>query len=197
MIGYLQGKLLDSSPERILLDVGGVGYEINISLSTFTEIERTASAGPVGLFIHTHVREDAIELFGFHTPREKELFERLIGVGGIGPRLARVILSGMPADDLVVALAGGDLARLATIPGVGRKTAQRMVVELKDRIAELAAELPARPAEEPEDELIPALVNLGYKPREAERAVARARERHPDAGFEEILRASLKALSRV
>ncbi len=196
MIGFLQGRLLAASPDRVLLDVGGVGYEIHVPLSTFSEIQR-GGGGSVGLYVHTHVRADAIELFGFHTEREKLLFEKLIGVGGIGPRLARVILSGMPPDELIGALASGDAARLATIPGVGKKTAQRMVVELKDKAQKLAADLPLPAAVSPEDDLVQAMVNLGYKPAEAERAVAKARAEHPDGDFQEILKASLKSLSRV
>ncbi len=197
MIGFLQGKLLAASPDRVLLDVGGVGYEIHVPLSTFSEIQREVAGGSVGLYVHTHVRADAIELFGFHTEREKLLFEKLLGVGGIGPRLARVILSGMPPEQLIGALASGDAARLATIPGVGKKTAQRMVVELKDKAQKLAADLPPAATVSPEDDLVLAMVNLGYKPAEAERAVSRARAEHPDGDFQEILKASLKSLSRV
>ncbi len=196
MIGYLQGKLLRSSPERVLLDLHGVGYDVHIPLSTFYEIERAANAQPIGLYIHTHVRKDAIELFGFWTEREKLLFEKLIAVSGIGPRLARIILSGMAGDELLAALAAGDTVRLATIPGVGKKTAQRMVVELRDRVQQLAAELPARPAATADGDLVQALVNLGYKPTTAQIAVARAREESPEAAFHELLRASLKGLSR-
>ncbi len=197
MIGFLQGKLLAASPDRVLLDVGGVGYEIHVPLSTFSEIQREVAGGSVGLYVHTHVRADAIELFGFHTEREKLLFEKLLGVGGIGPRLARVILSGMPPEQLIGALASGDAPRLATIPGVGKKTAQRMVVELKDKAQKLAADLPPAATVSPEDDLVLAMVNLGYKPAEAERAVSRARAEHPDGDFQEILKASLKSLSRV
>jgi Holliday junction DNA helicase RuvA len=196
VIGYLQGTVLAASPERVLLDVHGVGYEVQIPLSTWYEIERAGQGGAVRLFIHTHLREDGIALFGFHSQREKLLFEKLIAVSGIGPRLARVVLSGMAADDLLAALAAGDLGRLATIPGIGRKTAERMVLELRDKVRELAAELPARevPAGE---EVVSALVNLGYKPAQAERAVAEARRNHPDAPFQDLLRASLSRLARL
>ena len=126
MIGYLQGRLFESSPERILLDVRGVGYEVHIPLSTYTEIKRRAGDdGTVGLYIHTHLREGALELFGFYTAREKLLFEKLIAVGGIGPRLARVILSGMATEDLLASLAASDLVRLSTIPGIGKKTSSK------------------------------------------------------------------------
>jgi Holliday junction DNA helicase RuvA len=143
------------------------------------------------------MREDGIALFGFWTEREKLLFERLIAVSGIGPRLARVILSGMAPDDLLGAIAGGDVGRLSTIPGVGKKTAERMVLELKDKMRELAAELPETPAAIPADQdVVSALVNLGYKSSLAERAVADVRRERPDAAFHELLRSSLHRLSR-
>lgn len=197
MIGYLQGNLLRTTPERLLLDVQGVGYEVHIPLSTFYEIERRAAGERVALFIHTQVREDDISLFGFWTEREKLLFERLIGVSGIGARLARVVLSGMAPDDLLAALAAGDIGRLSTIPGVGKKTAERMVLELRDKMRELAADLPKTAAAAPADQdVVSALVNLGYKSALAERAVAEVRREKPDAAFNDLLRASLNRLSR-
>ncbi|HVR07467.1 MAG TPA: Holliday junction branch migration protein RuvA [Thermoanaerobaculia bacterium] len=196
MIGYLKGTVLRSSPERVLVDVQGVGYEVHVPLSTYYELERAGPGGTVQLFIHTHLREDGIALFGFASEREKLLFEKLIAVSGIGPRLARVVLSGMAADDLLAALAAGDLARLTSIPGIGRKTAERMVLELRDKMRELAAELPGRAAPAGE-EVVSALVNLGYKPAQAERAVAEARREQPEASFQALLRASLNRLSRV
>ncbi|HVT15900.1 MAG TPA: Holliday junction branch migration protein RuvA [Thermoanaerobaculia bacterium] len=197
MIGYLEGTLLRSTPERLLLEVRGVGYEVHIPLSTYYEVERAGGQGPVRLFIHTHVREDALALFGFWSEREKLLFEKLIGVSGIGPRLARVILSGMAPDDLLAALAAGDLGRLATIPGVGKKTAERMVLELREKMRELAAaELPAQAPPPPDHDVVSALVNLGYRTTQAERAVADARRERPDAAFHDLLRASLHRLSR-
>ena len=197
MIGYLQGNLLKATTDRVLLDVQGVGYEVHIPLSTWYEIERRGTSGRVALFIHTQVREDDISLFGFWTEREKALFERLIGVSGIGARLARVILSGMAPDDLLGAIASGDLGRLGTIPGVGKKTAERMILELRDKMRELAAELPEQAAAVPADQdVVSALVNLGYKASQAERAVADARREKPDAAFHDLLRASLTRLSR-
>jgi Holliday junction DNA helicase RuvA len=197
MIGYLRGAVLSATPERVLLDVQGVGYEVHIPLSTFYEIERAAgSPKTVRLFIHTHLRDDGLALFGFWTEREKLLFEKLIGVSGIGPRLARVVLSGMATDDLLAALAAGDLGRLATIPGIGRKTAERMVLELREKVRELAAAIPGRVAPADHD-VVSALVNLGYKPAAAERAVAEARRDRPDAPFQELLRASLNQLARL
>jgi Holliday junction DNA helicase RuvA len=197
MIGFLHGQLLKATPERLLLDVQGVGYEVHIPLSTWYEIEKRRDE-PVRLFIHTHMREDGIALFGFWTEREKLLFERLIAVSGIGPRLARVALSGMAPDDLLGAIAAGDVARLATIPGVGKKTAERMVLELKDKMRELAAELPDAVAAAPgaDQDVVSALVNLGYKSSLAERAVGEVRRERPEAAFNELLRASLNRLSR-
>ena len=198
MIGYLQGILLRDDPERLLLDVHGVGYEVNVPLSTWYEIEKRRNE-TIRLFIHTHLREDGIALFGFWTEREKALFEKLIGVNGIGPRLARVILSGMPPEDLLGAIARGDLGRLATIPGVGKKTAERMVLELREKMRELAAGLSeetAAAAAPADQDVVSALVNLGYKAGLAERAVAEVRREKPDAAFNDLLRASLNRLSR-
>lgn len=194
MIGYLQGNLLKATPETVLLDVNGVGYEVLVSLSTLQEIERRAGER-VALYIHTQVREDEIALFGFWTEREKRLFSLLIAVSGIGPRLARSVLSGMPADDLAAALAAGDVGRLATIPGVGKKTAERMVLELREKVRGLAPDVPgAAPAAD--QDVVSALVNLGYKAAQAERAVAEARRDKPEAEFHDLLRASLNRLSR-
>lgn len=197
MIGYLKGTLLTRSPERVLLDVQGVGYSVSIPLSTFYELEKIDDEQSVGLFIHTHVREDAIELFGFWTERERLLFEKLIQVSGIGPKLARVILSGMPADELLGALAAGDTARLATIPGIGKKTAERMLVDLKDKVELLAAQI-EQPGfvDETQTDVVEALVNLGYKESLARKAVAAARKDGDGDAFHELLRASLKRLSR-
>jgi Holliday junction DNA helicase RuvA len=174
-----------------------VGYEVQISLSTWYEIERRPNER-IQLFIYTHLREDGIALFGFWTEREKALFEKLIGVNGIGPRLARVILSGMAPDDLMGAIAAGDLGRLGTIPGVGKKTAERIVLELREKIRILAADLPetAAAAVPADHDVVSALVNLGYKATLAERAVAEVRREKPDAAFNDLLRASLNRLSR-
>jgi len=161
-------------------------------------LEKIGTEQAVGLFIHTHVREEAIELFGFWNESEKLLFEKLILVSGIGPKLARVILSGMPSKLLLSALAAGDTARLATIPGIGKKTAERMVVDLKDKVQALAKEMEAPVlVDETESDLVQALVNLGYKESLALRAVSQAREGSPDAPFHELLRLSLQRLARV
>jgi Holliday junction DNA helicase RuvA len=197
MIGYLQGKLLKITPERALIDVSGVGYEVNVPLSTYYEIERAGPAAQVQLHIHTHVREDAFVLYGFWSEREKQLFEKLLSVNGIGPRGAQVVLSGMAPDDLVQALAQGDVARLVTIPGVGKKTAERMVLELRDKMRDLGPASTVAAAAAPSDDLMGALVSLGYKPALAERAAAEVRKENPQAAFHELLRMSLKRLSRV
>jgi Holliday junction DNA helicase RuvA len=201
MIGWLSGQVVQAAPDRLILDVSGVGYQVAIPLSTYYEIQKESSGAAIRLFIHTHVREDALALYGFWTEREKELFERLIAVSGIGPRLAQVVLSGMAPDELIAALAAGDVARLVKIPGVGKKTAERMVVELRDKLQALAAQLPAARAAADatgsDDDLVAALVNLGYKPSLAEGAVGAARKESPTAAFHELLRLALRRLSRV
>ena len=196
MIGFLRGTVHQRRTDSVILDVGGVGYEIHIPVSTYYEIERAGEDATVELHIFTHLRDDGLSLFGFWTEGEKHLFEKLLGVGGIGPKLARVILSGMAPKDLLDALGAGDVARLSSIPGVGKKTAQRMVLELKDKVAELAVGEPAAPPAAADDDLVSALVNLGYKESLAERAVAAIRRENPDAEFPELLRLSLKKLSR-
>ena len=198
MIGHLRGTLAAAAPERVLVEVGGVGYEVHVSLATFSELDRAGVGAEVALHVHTHVREDQLALYGFWSAREKELFERLIGVSGIGPRLAQVVLSGMAPEDLIDALAAGDVARLTRIPGVGKKTAERMVVELRDALQALAREAaPARPAAASAEDLVAALEHLGYKRGQAEKAVADARRDAPAAPFHELLPLALRRLSRV
>lgn len=198
MIGYLEGRVLKSSPELLLIDVGGVGYEVLIPLSTYYEIERAGTDEPIGLHVRTHVRDDAITLYGFWTAREKLLFDQLIGVSGIGPKLARVVLSGMSPDELLAALAASDLAQLSRTPGVGKKTAERMIVELRDKVQELAAELEVEPTPSTDMDLVEALISLGYKKRDAEKAAAAAQKEKEgeEATFPELLRLSLSKLSR-
>ncbi len=197
MIGYLKGRLVRATPERVVVETGGVGYAVQVSLATFSELERQGG-GEIELFVHTHVREDQLALFGFASEREKELFERLITVSGIGPRLAQVVLSGLPTNDLLQAIAAGDVTRLTRIPGVGKKTAERMVVELRDALQALAREAaPETPAATSDDDLVAALVNLGYKASQAERAVAEARRDAPEADFHRLLPLALRRLSRV
>ncbi|MCH9650913.1 MAG: Holliday junction branch migration protein RuvA [Deltaproteobacteria bacterium] len=196
MIGYLTGRPIKSTPEKVLLDVRGVGYEVHIPLSTFHEV--AGSTGDVSLHIHTHMRDDGISLFGFWTEEERHLFELLIGVSGIGPKLGRSVLSGTPAVDLLSALARGDVATLCKTPGVGKKTAERLVLELQEKARSLAAHLPAQDSSPSVlvDDLVSALVNLGYKAPVAERAVQATLKEMPEAPLQEILRSSLKRLSR-
>jgi Holliday junction DNA helicase RuvA len=197
MIGHLRGKLFQISPESVVLDVGGVGYQVHIPLSTYYEVQKVDGGGIAAFHVHTHVREDAILLFGFWTERERHLFEKLIKVSGIGPKLAQTVLSGMPPEDLVAALSRRDVRALSSIPGIGKKTAERMVVDLKDKIQDLGvAESTAPPAAPASNDLILALINLGYKRTVAERAVSQAVRELPDADFPQQLRASLKLLSR-
>lgn len=197
MIGHLQGALLRLAPDRALIDVGGVGYEVHVSLATFAELSK-AGTERVAVHVHTHVRDDAIQLFGFWSERERTLFERLITVSGIGPRLAQAVLSGITVEELALAISKGDEARLQRVPGVGKKTAARMVVELGDRVADLIAPRPTpSPATVLEDDLISALVNLGYRPADAEKALSRARNDAPALASADLLRAALRLLARV
>jgi Holliday junction DNA helicase RuvA len=196
MISHLRGALLSLTPEVAVVDVGGVGYGVSVPLSTYYELQRLPASTEVSLFVHTHVREDAIALYGFWSERERALFERLITVSGVGPRLARVILSGLPPEELLRALAAGDIARLTRTPGVGKKTAERLVLELREKAAELAAATALAP--EPGDEdLLVALVNLGYRRGDAERALTDVRREREGAGVPELLRLALKRLARL
>lgn len=201
MIAHLSGVLGDKDtrrPQRLVIDVQGVGYEVWAPLHTVYALGDTGAR--VSLRIHTHVREDALQLFGFATALEHALFERLIGVSGVGPKLALAVLSGLDPRDLVRAIRGSDIARLTGIPGVGRKTAERLIVELKDRIEVDAPDLaPAvTPVDALRDDLISALGNLGYQRAAADKAVdaVLAREGALSAGFERALRDVLKELAR-
>jgi Holliday junction DNA helicase RuvA len=195
MIGQLRGRILRKSPQEALVDVGGVGYRVQIPVSTFYRLAEEGAE--VQLRVHTHVREDQLALFGFATRGEQALFERLIEVSGVGPRLAINILSGIEAPELVAALRGSDVARLTRIPGVGKKTAERLVVELKDKMPPPApdeAEGTAAPRGLKED-LLSALANLGYSRPEAERGVDRALKEDAGGRFEDLLRRALRVLS--
>jgi len=196
MIAQLRGTLGDKRPNQVLVDVGGVGYLVHIPLSTFYALGDLHSN--VTLLIHTQVREDAISLYGFLSAREKHLFELLISASGVGPVLALKILSGMSVDDLVPAIRAGDLARLTRIPGVGRKTAERMVVELRDKLAAMEAPEGARQpvaAIGVAGDVVSALLNLGYEQRAAEQAVERAGKNGASDSFEALLRAALQQLT--
>jgi len=194
MIAQLRGTLGDKRPNQVLVDVGGVGYLVHIPLSTFYALGELHSN--VTLLIHTQVREDAISLYGFLSSREKHLFELLISASGVGPVLALKILSGMSVDELVPAVRSGDLVRLTRIPGVGRKTAERMVVELRDKLAAMESPGQAVPSAVAggDDEVVFALTNLGYDRSLAEKAVAAVQHNGGTDGFESILRASLHRL---
>jgi len=200
MIGQLRGQLLLKKPNLLLLDVHGVGYEVHVPLTTFYDLP--GEGGEVILKIHTHVREDALTLFGFGTQREKDFFLKLISVSGIGPRLAISILSGARVEELAQAVAGGDLARLTAIPGIGRKTAERVMLELKPHVAafllpeDAARVRDARLAGGLEEDVLSALVNLGYPRAAAERALSAVlAAREGDRTFEDVLRNTLRRLS--
>jgi len=193
MIGSLRGKLVEKRPNVVLIDVGGVGYEVIIPLSTFSSLGALHSEST--LLIHTHVREDQLALYGFFTAREKQCFELLISASGVGPSLALKILSGMGLDELIPAIRKGDLAHLVRIPGVGRKTAERIVVELRDKLGVVDVPQPGKPATKSqlESDVASALVNLGYDARSVDSAIEKAGAKTATV-FEELLRASLQIL---
>jgi Holliday junction DNA helicase RuvA len=196
MIGQLRGRLAEKRPNQVLVDVGGVGYVVQIPLSTYSALGELHTE--VNLLIHTHVREEALALYGFVSAREKHFFEMLLSASGVGPTLALKILSGMSVEELVPAIRGSDLARLTRIPGVGRKTAERMVVELKDKLETVAVESEKPAQASPagiEADVISALVNLGYDARAAEGAVGEAKREVGSANFEKLLRGALQSLS--
>ena len=200
MIAQIRGRLSVKEPHRIVVDVNGVGYLLYIPLSTFYQLPEVP--GEVFLHTHTHVRDDAIQLFGFHTRDEQALFELLQGVAGIGPRLATNILSGISADELIPALSEGDLARLRAVPGVGKKLAERLVVELREKATTLrlprsvAPAAPVPPEDRAIDDVVSALVNLGCNRKEAAKAAEAARkELGPSAAFETLIKTALRGLS--
>ena len=196
MIAHLRGKLLAKHPNQAVVETAGVGYDVTISVPTFSDLPEAGAE--VALHIHTHVREDAIALYGFLRVSEKTLFEKLMTVSGIGPTLAIKILSGMAADEMVGAIRGNDVARLTRIPGIGRKTAERMVLELRDKL-ELAAPtaVPATPAmSATEEDVLSALVNLGYQRAASEKALAMATRNGKGGSFDALFREALAALSK-
>jgi holliday junction DNA helicase RuvA len=196
MIAHLRGRLLAKHPNQAIVETGGVGYDVTISVPTFSDLP--AIGGEVTLHIHTHVREDLIALYGFLRPAEKRLFEKLITVSGIGPKLAITILSGMAADEMVNAIRGNDVARLTRIPGIGKKTAERMVLELRDKLpAEGVAESAVVPAMSAvEEDVLSALMNLGYQRAAAERALASVEKNGTADSFEVMFRQTLGVLSK-
>ena len=196
MIAHIRGKLLAKHPNQAIVETGGVGYNVTISVPTFSELPGVSSE--VSLHIHTHVREDAIALYGFLRPAEKQLFEKLITVSGIGPKLAITILSGMAADDVIGAIGGNDIARLTRIPGVGKKTAERIVLELRDKLpAPGAGQTPsAPPMSAVEEDVLSALLNLGYPRAAAEKTLAGAVQAGKASSFDALFREALGALSK-
>ena len=199
MIGQLRGRLAEKRTNQVLVDVGGVGYQVQIPLSTYAALGDLR--GEVTLLIHTHVREDQLSLYGFLTSREKQFFELLLSVSGVGPSLALKILSGMSVEEIIPAVRHGDLAQLTRIPGVGKKTAERIVVELRDKLAAAESGAPERraPTSDLEADVFSALLNLGYERRDAERAIGELRRdgaiASRSANFEALLRSALQCLS--
>jgi Holliday junction DNA helicase RuvA len=194
MIAHLRGTLIAKHPNQAVVEAGGVGYDVAISIPTFSDLPDAGSE--VALHIHTHVREDAIALFGFRHIEEKRLFEKLLAVSGIGPKLAITILSGMPVADMIGAIRGGDVARLTRIPGIGKKTAERMVLELRDKVEEFGEAAPGKTASAMEQDVLSALVNLGYQRPAAERALATATRNGAADEFDTLFREVLAALSK-
>ena len=202
MIAHLRGRIFEKHPNRLVLDINGVGYDVFVPLSTFYGLGEPGAE--TALRIHTHVREDALVLYGFATLLEQELFERLIGVSGIGPKVALAVLSGIEPLDLIRAIERGDLARLTAIPGVGKKTSERIVLELKDRlpraqVAAVVAGVVVPDVSTLRDDVLSALVNLGYHRPLAEKAVEAAIKMlgpASDAGFERMLKQALRELSK-
>jgi len=200
MIAFLRGRVLDKHPNRLIVDVQGVGYEVHVPLSTFYDVGDEGA--DVALRVHTHVREDMLQLYGFLTPLEQQVFERLIGISGIGPKLAIAVLSGIDPRELVGAVQRADVARLTKIPGVGRKTAERIVLELKDRLQQIAgapatdATPPPSPVDRLREDLVSALVNLGYHRPQAEKTIESTLKSADGLGFEQALKQALKGLMR-
>jgi Holliday junction DNA helicase RuvA len=200
MIAFLRGRILDKQPNRIIVDVQGVGYDVTVPLSTFYDVGDEGA--DVSLRVYTHVREDALQLYGFLTDFERQVFERLIGISGIGPKLAVSVLSGVDSHDLVAAVQRADVARLTAIPGIGKKTAERIVLELRDRLAQLATVAPAGMAPAPSTgdrlraDLLSALQNLGYHRGQADKAVDKVLASTPELSFEQALKDALRELMR-
>ncbi|MDM7922469.1 MAG: Holliday junction branch migration protein RuvA [Pyrinomonadaceae bacterium] len=204
MIGYLSGKLLEKHANQAVVDVSGVGYDVTIPLSTFYELGEPGS--DVSLRIHTHVREDAIQLFGFSSVRERELFLKLISVQGVGAKSGITMLSGMSGDEIIAAIRTENISKLTAIPGVGRKTAERMVIELRDKVGDLVGTSQAASAvgsaETPDggeavfDDALSALVNLGYQKNAAEKALQQASREGTEQTVQKLLRAALQRLAK-
>ncbi|MBM4331441.1 MAG: Holliday junction branch migration protein RuvA [Deltaproteobacteria bacterium] len=199
MIAQIRGQLIQKSPGFVIVEASGIGYQVYVSLNTFYDLP--GEEQPVRVYTYTHVREDALQLYGFSTLLEKELFQLLIGVSGIGPKLALNILSGISAPLLLRSLSLGDLTRLLSIPGVGRKIAERMILDLKEKVRKFESliSIPLkgpRPPDEMAEDVISALVNLGYKKGQAEKAVESILKERPGVKLEEALKESLQVLSK-
>ena len=197
MIAHLRGKLIARRPSQVIVEAAGVGYDVAVSVPTFSELPVLGSE--VALHIHTHVREDQLALYGFLRPEEKQLFEKLITVSGIGPKLAITVLSGMAADDLGNAIRGNDLARLTKIPGVGRKTAERMVLELRDKLPPGGSAEQVQTASalsSVQEDVLSALINLGFQRPAAEKALAQAAKNDGAESFDALFRGSLSLVSK-
>ena len=194
MIAHLRGRLLFKTPQSAVVEAAGVGYEVTISIPTFTALP--AEGNEVALLVYTHVREDALALFGFTTRTEKRLFEKLLSISGIGPKLAITVLSGLPPERLIAAIHGQDHATLTHIPGVGKKTAERIVLELKDKLQELAPAGNAGSSTPVSEDVLSALVNLGYQRLAAQKGVEAVIARSPEAGkdFETLFRSAMAAM---
>ena len=203
MIAFLSGKLIEKEANSVIVDVGGVGYDVLIPLSTFYELGEVGS--DVQLRIYTNVREDAIQLFGFNTSRERDIYLKLISVQGIGAKSGIAMLSGMNADEIIAAIRTENLAKLTAIPGVGRKTAERLVIELRDKIGDLASGIPAGTSaaaaagiggDDVYEDALSALVNLGYQKSAAEKALQQARQDGVELSVQKMLRAALQKLAK-
>ena len=199
MIGLLRGRVADKQPNTLIVDVQGVGYEVHVPLSTFYDAGDPGAE--ITLRIYTHVREDALQLYGFLTELERQLFEKLIGISGIGPKLAIAVLSGMDPRELMTSVQRGDVARLTGIPGVGKKTSERIVLELRDRLAQLpggapADSAPSNGADRVRSDLLSALQNLGYHRPQAEKAIDATLQTMSNPTFEHALKAALRELMR-
>jgi holliday junction DNA helicase RuvA len=196
MIAHLRGRLIAKHPNQAIVETGGVGYDVTITVPTFSDLP--SIGGDVALHVHTHVREDSLALYGFLRPAEKQIFEKLISVSGIGPKLAITILSGMAADEMAGAIRGNDIARLTRIPGIGKKTAERLVLELRDKLpATVTAETSATAAlSSMEEDVISALLNLGYQRTAVESAVSSAARNGQNGSFDAMFRHVLGALSK-
>lgn len=193
MIGFLTGKIISSKPTKIMLDVNGVGYAVSISINTFEKLNGQATAS---LFIHTSVKEDSITLYGFYSEAEKEMFEMLITVSGIGPKIALSLLSGIQTDDLKTAIQSADISRIVSVPGIGRKTAERLILELRTKVDQIRDEGLTEAPPSVKNEAVSALSTLGYNSKIAENAVRNILQSQPSLSLEELIKKALSELNK-